>query len=375
MSVGQINVLPKIDGKKFGWPWTVETNLDLYSSNQSWPKISIVTPSFNQGKFIEETIRSVLLQNYPNLEYIIIDGGSTDETISIIKKYEKWLSFWESKPDKGQSHAINKGIERCSGELFNWVNSDDYLESDALYNIATTYKNNTESIIIAGSARGFDDDSDRNTSRIINAAPSHKSLSENIGSYQVLQISSFFNLNHIRSFAYPINEQFHFSMDCELFLKCLLATSFRGKAVCDKIITNARSHKFSKGGRQDTLASDFLCEECTLYYALADYFDLHTEKNNLRILTKEKLDRNYKFDIALLKDIDSDSVKKGINIFFMKKFESFYGQSLLSEARLFMSLIDVACLDKKNQKIFNRISNNLIYLWPFIKLKRKFINK
>ena len=99
---------------------------------ESWPKISIITPSYNQGRFIEECIRSVLLQSYPNLEYIIIDGGSTDETVNVIKKYEPWLAYWESEPDRGQSHAINKGLAKSTGKLFNWHNSDDVLAPDSL---------------------------------------------------------------------------------------------------------------------------------------------------------------------------------------------------------------------------------------------------
>ena len=91
----------------------------------AWPRITIVTPSYNQGIFLEETIRSVLLQGYPNLEYIIIDGSSTDDSVEIIKKYEPWLSYWVSEPDKGQYDAINKGFARASGEVLAWINSDD----------------------------------------------------------------------------------------------------------------------------------------------------------------------------------------------------------------------------------------------------------
>jgi glycosyltransferase involved in cell wall biosynthesis len=97
-----------------------------------WPRISIVTPSYNQGDFIEETIRSVLLQGYPNLEYIVIDGGSTDQTIDVIRRYEKWLAYWVSEKDDGQPQAINKGLSRATGELFNWINSDDLLLPGAL---------------------------------------------------------------------------------------------------------------------------------------------------------------------------------------------------------------------------------------------------
>lgn len=91
----------------------------------SFPKISIVTPNFNGGKYLEETINSVLNQNYPNLEYIIIDGGSTDNSVEIIKKYADNLAYWISEPDEGLYHAIQKGFDKSTGEIMAWINSDD----------------------------------------------------------------------------------------------------------------------------------------------------------------------------------------------------------------------------------------------------------
>jgi glycosyltransferase involved in cell wall biosynthesis len=106
---------------------------------QSLPKISVITPSYNQGPFIEDTIRSVLLQDYPHIEYIIIDGGSTDGTLEIIRKYEKWISYWESAPDRGQAHAINKGLAKVTGDICAYINSDDYYLPGAFWYAARTF--------------------------------------------------------------------------------------------------------------------------------------------------------------------------------------------------------------------------------------------
>ena len=102
------------------------------SGKRNYPKISIVTPSLNQGQFLEECIDSVLSQNYPNLEYIIMDGGSTDNSVGIIKKYKKHLTYWQSRPDNGQYAAINEGFKKTTGEIMTWINSDDVLHPKAL---------------------------------------------------------------------------------------------------------------------------------------------------------------------------------------------------------------------------------------------------
>lgn len=131
--------LPAPPADKTGWPWTMESQQlpDTTQDGTPWPRVSIVTPSYNQGRFLEESIRSVLLQGYPDLEYIIIDGGSTDESVEIIKKYERWLTYWVSEPDRGQSHAINKGLEKSTGKLFNWHNADDVLTRNSLATTAS----------------------------------------------------------------------------------------------------------------------------------------------------------------------------------------------------------------------------------------------
>jgi glycosyltransferase involved in cell wall biosynthesis len=104
-----------------------------------WPKISIVTPSFNQGQYLESTINSVLSQGYPNLEYIIIDGGSTDNSLEIIKKYSPHLHFWCSKADDGHYCAVNEGFAKASGDIFAWLNSDDLYCMDAFKTVGAIF--------------------------------------------------------------------------------------------------------------------------------------------------------------------------------------------------------------------------------------------
>ena len=135
-------VFPHSPQGKKGWPWTADQNFcpDIDADSQDYPKITIVTPSFNQGMFIEATIRSVLLQNYPNLEYIVIDGGSTDTSTQVIKKYEPWISYWISEPDNGQYDAINKGFSLSTGDVMLWLNSDDMLVSGSLHVIGNIFR-------------------------------------------------------------------------------------------------------------------------------------------------------------------------------------------------------------------------------------------
>lgn len=134
MRCPSVTQLPPAPLGRTGWPWTEDTAClrSTGPNGKPWPQISIITPSYNQGKFIEETIRSILLQGYPNLEYIIIDGGSNDDSVEIIKKYEPWLKYWVSERDKGQSHAINKGLRHATGEFVAYQNSDDVYWPGAL---------------------------------------------------------------------------------------------------------------------------------------------------------------------------------------------------------------------------------------------------
>lgn len=187
--------------------------------DESYPKISIVTPSFNQGKYIEQTILSILNQNYPNLEYIIIDGGSKDESISILKKYEKYISYWVSEPDKGQTDAINKGFLKCTGDIFNWLNSDDIYAPGVLHEIAKMYRENPNVSCFCGREDRFLKDKILNTSY---GTSIENSIEATICKAHIDQPSTFFTLRSIQH-VFPIDATLRYCMDNQIWLNYLLS--------------------------------------------------------------------------------------------------------------------------------------------------------
>jgi glycosyltransferase involved in cell wall biosynthesis len=198
---------------------------DTMPDGSPWPRLSIVTPSYNQGQFIEETIRSVLLQGYPNLEYIVMDGGSADQTVEIIKKYEGWLTYWRSEPDRGQAQAINKGLAHCSGVIRAYLNSDDIYFPNALDHVARVYAEKRFDVFIGQQEMiglrlpPFQPWRRSNWKRYwrFRYQPFVYPYIPDDHRYELPQHSTFWSQE--KSHGLSFNEDFHFTLDLEFFLR------------------------------------------------------------------------------------------------------------------------------------------------------------
>jgi len=157
MCCATLSELPPPPLGKAGWPWTEESPQlpDATPDGQPWPRVSIVTPSYNQGQFIEETIRSVLLQGYPHLDYIVIDGGSSDNTLDVLRRYQDHL-YWVSEPDRGQADAINKGLKMSRGEVLAYLNSDDTYLPGSIRLVASYFRAHPDVGMVYGDCQVVD---------------------------------------------------------------------------------------------------------------------------------------------------------------------------------------------------------------------------
>lgn len=210
------------------------------------PSISIVVPSYNQGAFIEETLDSLFSQNYPALEVLVIDGGSNDDSQTVIREFEKHLKYWHSKPDRGQSDAINIGLNRCSGELFNWLNSDDTLLPDALASIAERYQELADIDDIPLAISGRTVTTDANGQRLSDYSAQIPSCpEERLTQLRINQPGTFLPLNLVRTLG-GVREDLDFTMDLDLYLRIFLHSPDLRFELIDNKIATYRLHSDSK---------------------------------------------------------------------------------------------------------------------------------
>ena len=262
MRCPSLDELPPPPPGRSGWPWTEETpRFDAMNA----PKITVVTPSYMQAAFIEETIRSVLLQGYPELEYFVLDGGSTDGTVEIIRKYEPWLARWRSERDRGQSAAVNEGWAKATGELVAWINSDDWYQPGAFAGLAKAAQANPNATWFAG----YVDDHTVDGAFIKRHPARHMPLDELLGKhrYGFHQPGMFWRASHLRDVG-ALDESLHNSFDCELWARSV--SGGHQLAALDVPVACFRRHRQSKTGGN---ATRMLAEDRIVFHRYAEKLD------------------------------------------------------------------------------------------------------
>jgi glycosyltransferase involved in cell wall biosynthesis len=217
--------LPEGAGERTGWPWG-PPDRPAAPVPVAFPRISVVIPSFNQGRHIEAAIRSVLLQGYPDVELIIMDGGSTDETVSIIRKYEPWIADWISAPDRGQSHAICEGMHRSTGEICAWIGCDDIYLPGALLRVGRYFAEQPGCEWLAGSGvLDFPASGRRGTMHSrVDGVPALQSFWRWGSDCFVVSASAFWR-RRLWDVVGGLREDLHYAMDYDLWLRFAERTS------------------------------------------------------------------------------------------------------------------------------------------------------
>ena len=195
----------------------------LRRDDSSWPRITIVTPSFNQGSYLEQTVLSVLNQEYPNFEYIIMDGGSTDDSVKIIRRYEQYLSYWDSNPDGGQSAAVAAGFRRATGEILAWINSDDVYLPGVLRRVGQFFRSDNRLDVCYGNMHVLDKEGKTVAERrVVNYSSNLLRLGFRYGGLGIYQPASFWRRNLYEKVG-GLNPSLFFCMDNDLFIRFVMS--------------------------------------------------------------------------------------------------------------------------------------------------------
>lgn len=209
--------------------------------------VSIITPSFNQARYLEATLQSVLSQDYPRIEYMIVDGSSKDQSVDIIKKHERKLAWWVSEKDKGQTDAINKGFARASGEILAWINSDDTYEPGAVSAAVKVLQEHPEVGMVYGDCN-FINESGRVIGKFNSAQTNYRLLRQ--GYVHIPQQTMFFRADLWKQVG-PLDPSFYFAMDYDLWTRIAARTEIK---YIPQTWANFRLHTSGK-----TIAADDRC--------------------------------------------------------------------------------------------------------------------
>lgn len=311
--------------------------------------ISIITPSYNQGQYIEQTIDSVLSQNYPHLDYIIIDGGSTDNSVEIIKKYEKHLSYWVSEKDNGQSHAINKGFSRAKGEVINWLNSDDYYLPGALKTVSEYFQDKNINVLCGKSQIV----KNGKLVKISSGTDIYLELSKTIGWARTDQPETFYRKSCIDSIG-VLNQGLHYVMDKELWIRYLCKYGLRNVKQTDDLLVAFRLHGSSKTTNQQSLfdkETGSLFQKFALEYGLDNEVKVFSDLGNV----SDEVERH------IFEGLEVEEANRVLQYYFLQQAFRLYALNDFNSSQYFLKQIDFSQISESDKIEIQKISDRMKY--------------
>ncbi|HTA83759.1 MAG TPA: glycosyltransferase family 2 protein [Bacteroidia bacterium] len=328
------------------------------------PSISIITPSYNQGRYLEENIVSVFNQGIVGLEHIIIDGGSTDNSKEILEKHDGKLTYWVSEWDRGQSDAVNKGFTKATGEIIGWLNSDDYYPPGALQVILNAFSDPSVNVVCGASI--LFDEKGKQQKGVSTIGP-NRGLEFHLRFPDINQPATFFRRKVMAEFM-PLNTALHYIMDRELWTKYVQQYGIDFTKILDDTIVYFRIHSESKSGTKE---AEFDNEYATLLYCFAKQNKLEEIARLLGL--HYKLVAGYSYSNA--KYPAEETTLNMLRYFILKRGSLVFNKSQFNFAKKAYSLLDIKnynilLTEEKALKRITAIANTLN--WTHFRLKRKF---
>jgi glycosyltransferase involved in cell wall biosynthesis len=327
------------------------------------PEISIITPSYNQGRYLEENIISVDNQGIRGIEHIVIDGGSTDNTKEVLKKYTDTLTYWVSEPDKGQSEAVNKGFVKTTGEIIGWLNSDDYYPEGALRAVMKAFSDPSVNVV-CGNSILLSENGKQHKGPATMTQTRNKEF--HLRFPDINQPATFFRRKIMAEFM-PLNNSLHYIMDRELWIKYIQQYGFENiKTIEDKLV-NFRYHSESKSSNK---ASEFDSEYATILH----WFAKQHKFNSIAGLLESHYQLTHGYSYSFPKYPDKETTLNMLRFFLLKRGGLVFTKEQFDFAKKAYNLLDIEHYrilpeEKLALKRLESIANCLN--WTHYRIKRK----